>query len=191
MIGNANDHTPIPISRAPDTHGEAGKELCMVERQAIRGNLPARAGGAAGTADARNACIVGIDPGASTGVAYFTGGQLRKLETIAPHQIPAAIKCASRVIFEDSRLISHMFTTVKSRPAALKMARNVGEIDAWCRLIVATCADLGIDAHGISPKQKGAKLDAAQFAAKTGWCGKSNAHERDAAMCAWPYRGAK
>ncbi len=84
-----------------------------------------------------------------------------------------------------------MFTTVKSRPAALKMARNVGEIDAWCRLIVATCADLGIDAHGISPKQKGAKLDAAQFAAKTGWCGKSNAHERDAAMCAWPYRGAK
>lgn len=135
--------------------------------------------------------VVGIDPGASTGVAYFTDGKLRKLETIAPHQIPAVIKCASRVVFEDSRLISHMFTTVKSRPAALKMARNVGEIDAWCRLVVATCAELGIDAHSISPKQKGAKLDAAQFAAKTGWTKRNNQHERDAAMCAWQYRGAK
>ena len=139
--------------------------------------------------------IIGLDPGSSTGVAYFTAGQLRKLETITPMQISEVLRMAGpslkRVIFEDSRLISHMFTTVKSRPAALKMARNVGEIDAWCRLIVATCAEMGIPALGISPKAKGAKLDAAQFAAKTGWAERSNQHERDSAMCAWMYRGAK
>lgn len=139
--------------------------------------------------------VIGLDPGSNTGVAYFTAGQLRKLETITPMQIGEVLRMAGpnlkRVIFEDSRLTSYMFTTVKSRAAALKMARNVGEIDAWSKLIVATCADLDIPAHGISPKQKGAKLNAEQFAKLTGWDGKSNSHERDAAMCAWPYRGAK
>lgn len=136
--------------------------------------------------------IIGIDPGASTGVAVFQDGELWKLETIAPHQISGYLVAGrpSRVVFEDSRLTSFMFTTVKSRAAALKMARNVGEIDAWCRLIVAVCADLGITAHGISPQGKGKKLNAAQFAAATGWTGKSNQHERDGAMVAWPYRRA-
>lgn len=135
--------------------------------------------------------IIGIDPGQSTGMAYFTGGQLRKLETIAPYQLHQAISGASRVIYEDSRLISHMFNTVPSRAAALKMARNVGQIDAWCSLIVAVCEHLGIPAHGISPKAKGAKLNAQQFAKITGWVGKSNQHERDGAMVAWQYRGSK
>ena len=136
--------------------------------------------------------IVGIDPGQQTGIAVFESGKLWKLDTIDPFEIVAYITAAkpARVIFEDSRLISHMFTTVKSRPAALKMARNVGEIDAWCKLIVATCGQLGIPAYGISPKNKGAKLDAAQFKAETGWAEQSNQHNRDAAMVAWPYRKA-
>jgi hypothetical protein len=193
MIGNANDHTPIPISRAPDTHGEAGKELCMVERQAIRGNLPARAGGAAGTADARNACIVGIDPGASTGIAIFRGGKLAALRTIEPVGIEDEILTLwpSRVIFEDSRLQSHTWTQAASRAAAAKMARNVGQIDAWSSLITAICAKHKIPCHGISPQGKGAKLNAEQFERMTGWTMTSNQHARDAAMVAWQYRGAK
>lgn len=137
--------------------------------------------------------ILGIDPGAQTGIAVFKAGALWKLETIAPHQIADYLTKAmpSRVIFEDSRLTSFMFNQVKSRPAALKMARNVGEIDAWCRVITSVCADLAIPAHGISPKDKGKKLNAAQFAALTGWSGKSNSHCRDAAMVAYPYRTAK
>lgn len=136
--------------------------------------------------------VVGIDPGANTGVATFEGGNLLALETIAPHEIAAMLQKIqpTRVVFEDSRLLSHTWTQVKSRAAALKMARNVGEIDAWCRLITAVCADMGIPAHGISPKGKGAKLDAAQFARITGWTGRSNEHDRDAAMVAWPYRRA-
>ena len=135
--------------------------------------------------------IVGIDPGAFTGIAIYHGGKLASLHTVEPHQLESIISTAGRVVYEDSRLISHMFTTVKSRPAALKMARNVGEIDAWCKLIVAICDRKGIPVHGISPKHKGAKLDAAQFKAATGWTERSNQHERDAAMVAWTYRGAK
>jgi len=135
--------------------------------------------------------IIGIDPGQSTGIAYFINGKLDGIGTIAPHEILEHISGAKRVIFEDSRLTSHVFTTVKSRPAALKMARNVGEIDAWCKLIVAHCERLGIPAHGVSPKGKGAKIDADSFSKLTGWTGRSNAHERDAACIAWPYRGAK
>ena len=134
--------------------------------------------------------IIGIDPGANTGIATYIGGKLHSLQTIAPHQMREAITGASRVIFEDSRLTSFLFTTVKSRPVALSMARKVGQVDGYCNLITAICADLGIPSHGISPKNKGAKLNAEQFALATGWTGKSNEHARDAAMVAWPYRRA-
>lgn len=136
--------------------------------------------------------ILGIDPGAHTGIAVFKDGALWMLETIAPHQVADYLTKArpSRVIFEDSRLISHVYTTTKSRAAALKMARNVGEVDAWCRLIASVCSELGIPYHGISPKHKGAKLDAKEFARVTGWLDSSNEHTRDAAMVAWNYRRA-
>ena len=136
--------------------------------------------------------LLGLDPGASTGVAIFGEGKLLQLQTISPHEIAELIATIkpSRVIFEDSRLTSHVFTKTMSRPAALKIARNIGEIDAWCRLIVLVCDQLGITAHGISPKAKGAKLDAKEFGRLTGWLAKSNQHERDGAMVAWGYRGA-
>jgi len=137
--------------------------------------------------------ILGIDPGASTGLAFFRDGKLSALETIQPHTLPATLKALmpTRVVFEDSRLQSHVWTSVPSKAAALKMARNIGQIDAWCTLITAVCADLGIAAHGISPAGKGGKLNAAEFERLTGWAGKSNNHERDAAVVAWRFRGAK
>lgn len=136
--------------------------------------------------------IVGIDPGAHTGVAVLANGVVASLQTIDPADIGPALSiiAPSRVVFEDSRLQSYTWTNAGSRAAAAKMARNVGEVDAWCKLIVATCARLGIPAHGISPKAKGAKLNAEQFRAATGWGGRCNEHERDAAMVAWPYRRA-
>ena len=137
--------------------------------------------------------ILGIDPGAHTGVATYVGGQLTDLETVGPHQIERLIRgrAPARVVFEDSRLQSHTWTSSASKAAAAKMARNVGQVDAWCILITEICAELGIPAHGISPAGKGAKLDAKQFASVTGWMGKSNEHARDAAMVAWKYRGAR
>lgn len=134
--------------------------------------------------------ILGIDPGANTGVATFVDGKLSDLETVGPHQIERLIRgrTPSRVVFEDSRLQSHTWSKWKTPAAAAKMARNVGQVDAWCVLITSICDELGIPAHGISPKGKGAKLNAAQFKAATGWAGASNEHMRDACMVAWPYR---
>ena len=136
--------------------------------------------------------ILGIDPGVNTGVAVFIKGNLSHLETISPGDLDNFISLIKpdRIVFEDSRLQSYTWTSVKSRPAALKMARNIGEIDAWCRLITIICERLSISAHGISPKSKGEKLDAEIFGKVTGWKGKTNQHERDAAMIAWPYRKA-
>ena len=139
--------------------------------------------------------VLGIDPGSSTGLAIFRAGKLVELRTVEPAGIEAQIIAIkpSRVVFEDSRLQSHTWATAKamSRAAAVKIARNVGQIDAWCSLVTAICAKYSIPAHGISPKSKGAKTTAEQFEKLTGWTMASNQHGRDAAMCAWAYRGAK
>ena len=136
--------------------------------------------------------ILGIDPGVNTGVASFRDGHLVSLETTSPVKLDGLLRRyePARVVFEDSRLTSPVFSATGGRATALKIARNVGEIDAWCRLICALCEEQGIAAHGISPARKGTKLNAAAFAQITGWTRRSNQHERDAAMCAWPFRRA-
>lgn len=137
--------------------------------------------------------ILGIDPGTHTGLAVIQDGKLYQLQTIHPLDIATMLAqlSPSRVVFEDSRLTSHLFTTNKKAAVAKSMARKVGQVDMVCGLIVEACARLGIPAHGISPKGKGAKLKAEPFKELTGWVGPSNEHERDAATVAWPYRGAK
>ena len=138
--------------------------------------------------------VMGIDPGQATGTALYRDGALRALRTVAPVEIQALIRevLPDVVVYEDSRLQSRVWTAGKARAAAgMKIARDVGRIDAWCELIEATCKPLQIACHGVSPKGKGAKLDAAQFRRATGWDGRSNQHERDAAMCAFRYRGAQ
>lgn len=136
--------------------------------------------------------ILGIDPGANTGCAIFEEGKLIELLTIKPWQLSDMITDQfGRVIFEDSRLQSHVWSSSPNKAVAIKMARNIGEVDAWCSLITALCEKVKVPAHGISPKNKGAKLAADPFERVTGWSSRSNAHERDAAMIAWPYRNAK
>lgn len=136
--------------------------------------------------------IIGIDPGVNTGVAVFCNGVLYCLLTLEPVEITDFIldSAANRIVFEDSRLTSPVWGRGVNTKAAAKIARNVGQVDALCGLIVAACGKAGIVAHGISPKGKGKKLNAEQFKAATGWTGASNEHTRDAAMCAWPYRSA-
>jgi hypothetical protein len=136
--------------------------------------------------------IVGIDPGQKTGVAIFIRGALTEVRTTTPNGVAALLDeiQPERVVFEDSRLTKATWGRDVSPAALRKIARNVGQIDAWCSQLVDLCAARGIVAHGISPKGKGAKLNAERFKAVTGWVGRSNAHERDAAMVAWAYRRA-
>jgi hypothetical protein len=134
--------------------------------------------------------ILGIDPGQKNGLAIYEDGKLTELRTVSPLQLAAAIKdiAPARVIFEDSRLTKAIFARGVSPAAMRKIARNVGEIDGLCGQITAICEDLGIPAHGISPKGKGRKLDSLEFRAVTGWKGESNQHTRDAAMLVFRYR---
>lgn len=138
--------------------------------------------------------ILGIDPGAHTGLATFKDGMLLALETITPLHLERTIRerAPALVIFEDSRLQSRTWTArgKASKGAGLATARDLGQVDAWCRLIVDICEELGIPARGISPAAKGAKRDATNFKALTGWEKRCNQHERDAAMVAWTCRGA-
>ena len=135
--------------------------------------------------------LIGIDPGTHTGMAFFKAGKLVDLRTIHPLTIYDVLAASdvSRVIFEDSRLTSPVWSRGTTTAARIKIARNVGQVDGICSLIVEACERIGIEALGISPKHKGAKLDAEQFAKVTGWTQASNSHTRDAAMVAWPYRG--
>ena len=137
--------------------------------------------------------LLGIDPGRHTGVAIFVGGRLAELRTTDPNGVAALLDeiQPGRVVFEDSRLTRATWSRNVTPAAMRKIARNVGQIDAWCSQLVELCAARGIAAHGISPEHKGAKLDAAAFERLTGWGKPSNQHTRDAAMVAWPYRSAR
>lgn len=137
--------------------------------------------------------IMGIDPGVHTGIAVFRAGKLVELDEIHPVDLMQYLLSwgPDRVIFEDSRLTTHLFTTSGKAAVGKTMARSVGQVDMVCGMIDKACERLKIAAHGISPKGKGAKLNAAQFKAATGWVGPSNQHQRDSAMVAWGYRTAK
>lgn len=88
------------------------------------------------------------------------------------------------MVFEDSRLQSNLFSGSKTTVEAkrLKIARDVGGIDAWCTLLEQECKRLGLRSLGVSPKDKGAKVAASAFDHITGWPGRTSEHERDAAM---------
>lgn len=142
--------------------------------------------------------VIGIDPGLHTGIAVFHGGKLIELRTCTPMELltdeleHAACFRPCRLVFEDSRLISNLYSGAgHNRGALAKIARNVGEIDAYCRMLVERCESLGIPAHSISPKDKGEKLNSDRFRALTGWATRCNQHERDAAMVAWRFRNGK
>jgi hypothetical protein len=140
--------------------------------------------------------VLGFDLGVTTGVARYVDGKLLALESVKPWAmrglLVAALAENSRVqvIFEDSRLQSHIFSAKKkmAEAAKLKIARDVGGIDAWCTLLEQECKELGIRSLGVSPAEKGSKVAASAFEHITGWTGRTNEHERDAAMVARPFR---
>ena len=145
--------------------------------------------------------ILGIDPGVHCGIARYVDGTLDTMHTVAPHELlrwldncretgfskkEVALKL---VVFEDSRLQSFVWTAkMSSRNAALKIARNLGQVDGICAQIEAWCREFWVPYAPISPNGKGSKMDAAAFKHLTGCTKRVNQHERDAALVAWPYR---
>ena len=134
--------------------------------------------------------VIGIDPGLSTGIAIYQDGALQQLETISPwdfKRYALDYLQPDLVVLEDSTMQAHVFTRGAGN-VGLKIARNIGEIDAWCKMIKHQCGDVNMAYLAISPKDKGAKRNAAEFERITGWTGASNQHTRDAAMVAWAHK---
>lgn len=144
--------------------------------------------------------IIGIDPGQHCGLAVCQDGRLAWLGTCEPFELAAwldgknidRLKAGMKmaVVFEDSRLQSYVWNAAgKSRAdGALRIARNLGQVDAICAMVQAWATFHGVPFISVSPKAKGSKMDAATFSRFTGWQGRSNQHERDAAALAWRYR---
>ena len=142
--------------------------------------------------------VIGIDPGAKSGFARYVDGQLVELVTCAPHTLLPFI--AARVhdaapapvllVFEDSRLQSYCWNAraAGGTGAALRAARNLGQVDGICQMLEGWCGAFGVPYAPVSPKGKGSKMDAAAFKHLTGCHRRLNQHERDAALVAWPYR---
>lgn len=139
--------------------------------------------------------VIGIDPGVNMGWALYSGGKLVTLKTIEPfnfeHNLDLYIEEPVFIAFEDSRLQSHVWLPSQSKGVAANIARKVGMVDAWCYMIERVCETYDVAYMRISPKAKGEKLNAEDFKRITGWKGKSNQHERDAAMVAWQFRSRK
>lgn len=134
--------------------------------------------------------LLGIDPGANTGLALYRDGKLVALRTVEPLMLIETIKavCPDAIAIEDSRLQGAIWHSGRGQS---KIARDVGRIDGWCDLIEATAKWLGCQFIPVSPKGKGGKADAATFKLVTGWTGQTNSHERDAAMIGWPMKTMK
>jgi hypothetical protein len=135
--------------------------------------------------------VIGIDPGVNTGTAFYTNGKLLLLQTIEPIDIQSFILTseADLIVFEDSRLQSKVWIPSGNKAVANNIARKIGQVDALCSIIQETCERYDIKYMRVSPKAKGAKMKAEPFNELTGWSGKSNQHERDAAIVAWQLRG--
>lgn len=139
--------------------------------------------------------VIGIDPGVNMGLAIYKDGLLTELLTIEPTGLADIFSCYAGdplfIAFEDSRLQSHVWVPSQSKGVAANIARKIGMVDAWCYMIERYCEQYNVAYMRISPKAKGEKLTSAQFQAVTKWPGKSNQHERDAAMVAWQFRSKK
>ena len=139
--------------------------------------------------------VIGIDPGVNMGVAIYEDGELIDLLTVEPLGLVDIINAYAAhplfIAFEDSRLQSHVWLPSQSKGVAANISRKVGMVDAWCYMIERLCKYYDVAYMRISPKAKGEKLNAEDFKHITGWTGKSNQHERDAAMVAWQFRSRK
>ena len=136
--------------------------------------------------------VIGLDPGLNAGIAIYEDGKLTELLTIEPINLADIFSHYSGeplfIVFEDSRLQSHVWVPSQSKGVAANIARKIGMVDAWCYMIERYCESYDVAYMRISPKAKGEKLNAEDFKRITGWKKKSNQHERDAAMVAWQFR---
>lgn len=138
---------------------------------------------------------VGIDPGAQTGVAEWTGLALRHLKTYtfweAVYYLMTLKDCAAAdgykviIYIEDPNMnpATHDHREVKKNVRE-KISQNVGSNKRDAQLLIEYCEGImKYEVHKIKPSKHGAsKLNAGKFQTQTGCSIQCSQHARDAAM---------
>lgn len=129
--------------------------------------------------------IIGIDPDLEkSGVAVKSSDGLQLLNlTFVELKDLMEEKCAviKKVVVEAGWLNTKSnFRNIQTRLVAEKTAKNVGENHATGKLIVQLIESMGISVELIRPTRS--KLNATDFNRITGWTGRSNQEQRDAAI---------
>lgn len=132
-----------------------------------------------------NHMIIGIDPDLEkSGVAVKSKDGLRLLNlTFVELKDLIEKECAviKKVVVEAGWLNTKSnFRNIQSRLVAERTAKNVGENHATGKLIVQLIKSMGIPVVEIKPYRS--KLNADDFNRITGWTGRTNQEQRDAAM---------
>jgi len=142
--------------------------------------------------------VLGIDPGASTGLAGYAPsagprqrGRLVFVTSAGPLptcRLIAAWRRAGLVlsaVVEDSRSLPvYARHAGKGRGERDRVARSVGRIDCLTELYLDLLRSLSVPARCVEPVRE-AKWDAAALRRLTGFEGPTNQHGRDAARLVW------
>jgi len=131
--------------------------------------------------------LIGLDPGVHTGFAMSENGVLVHVATfkacLAENMVEHHAKGKDAVVyFEDARLRTWFGS--KGREAL----QGAGSIKRDCHRWEEWLEFHGIKFVKVAPKSNKTKLTADQFKRITGWQGKTNEHNRDAAMLIYGLR---
>jgi hypothetical protein len=134
---------------------------------------------------------IGIDPGASTGYAAWDAQakQLAAVHTLKIHEAMAyvlqvhASGMLHSVTFEDARLRTWFGSAdVRQARSGPGIREGVGSVKRDCTIWAEFLGAHGIAYKGVKPAAGATKWDAATFAKRTGWTGRTSNHGRDAAI---------
>lgn len=139
--------------------------------------------------------IIGIDPDLkASGVAIVVRNKISELKNMPfPELIEYITALAAdneiTVKLEDVNAWSSVKHRAGTGPAAMrKISQNVGQVKAVATLIKQSLNSKGIEVHLVKPLRGEVKMQAkknsAYFNKLTGWTGRSNEDNRDAALIA-------
>ena len=143
--------------------------------------------------------IIGIDPGTKTGFCAWDvkEGRVCRIFTNYIHRAQSAVLEYHQsgellgVIFEDARLRTWFGDAARGSAKDTARRLGAGSVRRDCSMWEDFLRDYGIKFKAVSPKDKGAKLDAVAFKRLSGLGVRGNEHSRDAfaivvGLTRWP-----
>lgn len=133
----------------------------------------------------KNKIIIGIDPGKQTGLAFAIDGKITELCTVdfwtAYDRVRMWAPECVEIHIEDTSDLPVIGRPHTNRHAHGKIGRNVGGVCREAELLISGFRRLG---YTVIPhrNKKSSKMDAKTFNRITGWEGRTNQHQRDAAV---------